>query len=269
MWLFKYIAFTLFVLIGAVLASPNDFPLLGGLKRVIADNVGTSRGVYLGANARFSKGDFSSIAGVPLARMPVDWLPNEPDNLDNNEECLMMMSNGSIADVSCSRVLPYVCYKKSTPDMLINDCGTTDKEYNLEPRTGSCYKFHRVSRTWPRAYMACTAEGGHLAIINSQQEALVLKEIFANNSPAQVSINSRETMHIGIHNWNERADWTTINGEPIPEPEHHVYFQGQPDTEEFCGGMMRDGELGYSWCGVIRPFVCEMKPDSLQQEINK
>lgn len=51
-------------------------------------------------------------------------------------------------------------------------------EYALDIRTGSCYKFHRVPRTWSRAFMTCTAEGGQLAIINSETESTVRTNYF-------------------------------------------------------------------------------------------
>lgn len=89
-------------------------------------------------------------------------------------------------------------------------------EYVLEPVTGSCYKFHRVARNWTRAYMTCAAEGGHLAVINSDSEANVLKGIFAKNPQDSLRSNlesiMKEIIHIGFHDWGERGIWTTIHG---------------------------------------------------------
>jgi hypothetical protein len=41
------------------------------------------------------------------------------------------------------------------------------------------YKIHSVLKKWPEALKICAREGGHLAIINSEEESKVLQSIFA------------------------------------------------------------------------------------------
>ncbi|KAI8435532.1 hypothetical protein MSG28_003828 [Choristoneura fumiferana] len=60
-----------------------------------------------------------TIHGIPLSRMPVTWAPGEPDNADNSEDCLLMLPNGTLADVNCSDVYPYVCYRKKQINMPV------------------------------------------------------------------------------------------------------------------------------------------------------
>jgi hypothetical protein len=54
------------------------------------------------------------------------WAPDEPDNYKDSEDCIIMLQNGSMADVRCSETFPFVCYKKKTKNLVINECGTID-----------------------------------------------------------------------------------------------------------------------------------------------
>ena len=65
--------------------------------------------------------------GVPLGKMPIDWMPMEPDNKNNDEDCVLYVANGTIADINCNDVHPYICYKKRTKFTSITGCGTIDK----------------------------------------------------------------------------------------------------------------------------------------------
>lgn len=51
-------------------------------------------------------------------------------------------------------------------------------DYELFPGIGY-YKFHDVIQIWPRAREICAEEGAHLAVINSEAEAEVMKKLFA------------------------------------------------------------------------------------------
>ncbi|XP_023951363.1 C-type mannose receptor 2-like [Bicyclus anynana] len=258
---------------GAVLASPDNRNMNLAMRKVMKNKQTTWNGVFTGIHATFSKGDFFSVEGIPLSKMSVEWTPVEPDNKNNHENCILLVSNGTIADVNCDEVHPYMCFKKKTKNMVFNGCGTFDSAYNLDPRTGSCYKFHRVPRNWTRAFMTCAAEGGHLVIINSQQEANVVRELFAKNPRNTIIATNldgmKDVIHIGFHDWDERDAWHTIDGKPLIEAGYSLWAEGQPDNAapgEYCGGMFRNGRLDDIFCHERGPFVCEKSPDSLLQE---
>ncbi|KOB65867.1 C-type lectin 21, partial [Operophtera brumata] len=175
----------------SVLASP----LTNQLQSAIIDHVREVRGtelttIFTGVHASFSKGDYFSIEGVPLLKLPLEWAPGQPDNYLNSESCLVMLtqSNGTVGDVMCSDVFPYVCYKKKTT------------------------LFHRRGLPWSRAFMTCAAEGAHLTIINSAGESQVLKEIYAKNPDNLIFSKDPGTAAIGFHDWGERGSWMTIHG---------------------------------------------------------
>lgn len=54
-------------------------------------------------------------------------MPTEPDSKNNDEDCILFVANGTIADVNCNELHPYMCYKKKTKSMILNGCGTVDK----------------------------------------------------------------------------------------------------------------------------------------------
>ncbi|XP_032524376.2 uncharacterized protein LOC116775585 [Danaus plexippus] len=258
---------------GAVLASPSNVFIESAIRKEMKNcNVATS-GILTGIHATFSKGDFFSIEGIPLRNMPVEWMPVEPDNKNNEEDCVLYIANGTIADITCSELHPYICYKENNKNVVVNGCGTVDREYNLDTRTGKCYKFHKVARNWTRAFMTCAAEGGHLAIINSETEAAVLQELFARHPQNTIKSNLRPIMrdiiHVGFHDWAERGIWTTIHGQSLVEAGFDLWSENQPDNAgpgEYCGGMFRHGRLDDVWCNERGPFVCEKRPESLQEE---
>lgn len=64
-------------------------------------------------------------AGIPLAQIPHEWAPFEPDNKNNAESCLALRSDGKFADVRCDEPRPYICYREHS-NVDINVCGTPD-----------------------------------------------------------------------------------------------------------------------------------------------
>ncbi|XP_063533712.1 hemolymph lipopolysaccharide-binding protein-like [Cydia strobilella] len=256
---------------GGTLASPLTQKMSDVLKSFVEDNV-LGCGIFTGIHATFSRGDFASIEGVPLERIPHHWASGEPDNDQDSEQCILQLKDGSLADVRCNETYPYICYRKYTNQMT-NACGTFDNEYQLDARTGSCYKFHLVPRTWSRAHMACTAEGGHLAVINSGAEAKVLEELFAKNPVGKLQSRApfgKDIVFIGFHDWNEHGEWLTVQGQTLEQAGYARWSGGQPDNStsnehrgQFCGGIFRSAQLDDLWCGLPYHFICEKAPDSL------
>ncbi|XP_038211903.1 secretory phospholipase A2 receptor-like [Zerene cesonia] len=256
---------------GGVLASPKTEALSYVMRRLMKGTHSETTGIFTGIHALFSKGDFHSIDGTPLERMKLQWMPSEPDNLNYDERCIVMVSNGSIADVNCFDVYPYICYKEKTKNVALTECGTIDREYFMDPRAENCYKFHWVARNWTRAFMACAAEGAYLAIVNSETEATVLKELFAKYPKEKTlfAFNTDITL-IGFHDWEDRIVWNTIHGQSLEDAGYFAFGENQPDQNQIasvkCGGLWRNGQLDDIWCDQRMTFICEKPVDSLLEE---
>ncbi|XP_072932316.1 uncharacterized protein [Epargyreus clarus] len=253
---------------GGKLASPLTTGLSESMMKYIDGEVDRRWGVYTGIHATFSKGDYFSVEGVPLSRMVIKWADNEPDNFNDKESCIVMLHDGTLADVNCNDTFPYICYWKSDEDFSLNECGTVDDEYKLDTRTGKCYKFHKIPRTWSRAYMACAAEGAHLVIVNSVTEAKVVRELFAKY-PGNSMVGNfwKDVAFVGFHDWGEHGEWITIDGTPLAQAGYSQFSGGEPNnatTGEFCGAIYRNGMFDDLWCENKHAFICEKSPDSLK-----
>ncbi|CAH2038132.1 unnamed protein product, partial [Iphiclides podalirius] len=244
---------------GGNLASPSNIKLRKAMGFLIEEATGDMTcGVFTGIHAFFSRGDFQSIEGVPLRKIPHTWADGEPNNLKDQESCIALLPDGNLADVNCHEPLPYICYKEKTNKMSVSGCGTTDKEYAYA-ETGSCYKFHELQRTWSRASMVCAAEGGHLVVINSDQEAQVVKDIFAKH-PGELAF-------VGVYDWNEHGEWLTIHGQSLAEAGYAKFAPGEPNNGtaagEFCVGVYRSALYNDVSCESKYAFICEKSPKSL------
>lgn len=82
----------------------------------------------------------------------------------------------------------------------------------MDARTNKCYKFHRFGRPYWVAAGVCTAEGGHLAIINSQLEADVLKELFAQYPAQNLAVSFHDAIRLGFYNWHDSNFFGTLDG---------------------------------------------------------
>ncbi|XP_064071880.1 macrophage mannose receptor 1-like [Vanessa tameamea] len=247
---------------GAVLASPLNFRMRKAMLRMTKANFD----IFTGYHATFSKEDYHSVEGLPVDKY-AQWVTGEPDNWENSEDCLYMTSSGNLGDMNCELTRPYICYKKYNPKDRRNECGTIDSDYHFYNSTGSCYKFHRVPRKWSRAFMACTAEGGYLAIINSKTEAKAIAAIFAKN-PATSMVGHfwKDVAFVGFHDWGEHGEYLTIEGQTLKEAGYDLFSPGEPNnstTGEYCGSVYRTALLNDLWCENSYAFICEKDPKSL------
>ena len=82
----------------------------------------------------------------------------------------------------------------------------------MDERTGSCYKFHAHTRTWWDAFKTCSAEDAYLAIINSDTEAQVVKDIFEKYPDTVIKSEHPNVISLGIIDWEQNREWYTIHG---------------------------------------------------------
>ncbi|KAJ8715426.1 hypothetical protein PYW07_009908 [Mythimna separata] len=246
---------------GAVLASPTTPEILAEMKNIM-NHSNAEFEIFTGIHATISQGDFYTIEGTPFSNIPATWAVNEPDNKNNEENCITLNGKGELADLQCKQTRPYICYRPKTFEAEANkDCGTVDLEYQLDKRTNKCYKFHTTPRNFSQAYLACSAEGGHLAIINSDTEATVLKDLLEKYPESKLEGNFRkDRAFIGFHAWNGSWDWRTIHGQKLMDA-GYSRSEVSPGTVRACGAIDRHISLGDWWCEGTIPFICEKAPD--------
>nr|AAV91436.1 lectin 1 putative immunolectin [Lonomia obliqua] len=226
-------------------------------------------GVYTGIPGTVSKGDFHSIDGIPISEISLQWLAGDPNNAGDNEYCIIYHANGQAADVDCSRPFPFICYKKHSKDMRITECGTIDTEYKLDKRTNKCYKFHHIGRPYWVSAEVCSAEGAHLAIINNDTEAEVLRGLFAKYPAESLAVSYHDAIRLGFYNWNDESNYFgTLHGQSLKEAGYEKWARNQPTfhhggSPQKCGGMFRSALFDDTNCEDNLAFVCEKDPESL------
>jgi hypothetical protein len=73
------------------------------------------------------------------------------------------------------------------------------------------YKFHPTGLVWKDALHVCTQEGAHLAIINSQAEANLIKGLFVRYPKLQSTTDNVHAF-LGYHDIYNEGKYETIFG---------------------------------------------------------
>lgn len=223
-----------------------------------------SMSYFIGANAKYTSGLFVSIEGVPLANMPIKDMY---ESLDKEEGQCLSMSFRSLKVMSCSKPLPYFCYKKDS------ECGTTDPEYKHQLSTGSCYKVHKELKIWNYANTVCLSEGGYLAILNNEVEAKLISNMIPEVTVPWTQNRDWQGLYIGVHDWTHNGTWLTYDGQDF-EDIFHSWDDGRPDRFSManCAVINRRVKLDNLFCGFLVPFICEKDPKNViesQQHSNR
>ncbi|CAH0719673.1 unnamed protein product, partial [Brenthis ino] len=194
-----------------------------------------------------------NLEGIPL-KILMDHLGVGP--LENSDHSCGVLEDGLLVSGSCWENHPYICYKRDNDGLELTSCGTFDKDYVLDKRTGSCYKFHIEAKPWVEAYKTCFVEQAYLAIINNNDEAQVLKEIFAKHPSSTIKSGQPDVMSIGIVDWEQNKRWYTIHGERLEDSGYSSWEKGEPNNG-YCGNVNREGFLNDNPCYKECAFVCE------------
>ncbi|KAG8239329.1 hypothetical protein J437_LFUL019023 [Ladona fulva] len=120
--------------------------------------------------------------------------------------------------------------------------------YDFIPGLGY-YKFHKENANFVNATNICRNEGGHLAIINSNEEAAALAKMAKGHL----------LVWIGVHDPKRNGEFRTIFEIPLKEVGFSKWKTGQPDGagKEFCIYFHEDGHLYDGKCEEINEFLCE------------
>lgn len=127
-------------------------------------------------------------------------------------------------------------------------------DYELLPGIGY-YKFHKEGAFgFHAAASACSQEGGHLAIINSDEESRAIKNFYARSHISQ------DWVYAGLEKFTKGNEWQTVFGEPMTLTGFTKWAENQPDNygdDEFCISIDRDGFYNDIDCYGNQPFLCE------------
>ncbi|KAJ9590508.1 hypothetical protein L9F63_016459 [Diploptera punctata] len=131
--------------------------------------------------------------------------------------------------------------------------------YDLVPGLGY-YKLHTDVKTWDEAHVACEAEGAHLLIINSDEEAKAL-EIFWDANPKILNGDPNNWAHVGFHDKYKKGQYLTIFNQSLVSTGYVKWYPGDPQGgQQNCGIVVRKSNLlADIYCNSVIPFFCELE----------
>ncbi|XP_011341208.1 hemolymph lipopolysaccharide-binding protein-like isoform X1 [Ooceraea biroi] len=152
--------------------------------------------------------------------------------------------------------------KRLLPDNNLNikpDNKHTEKlkknDYLITPGIGA-HKLHSRKVTWNKARQACIQEGGHLAIINSALEEMILIHMLQDKNVT--------AGWLGLHDFYEEGDWVTILDESLESTGYTRWTTKWPNEPNNAGGdqncatLITWGGMADIKCDLSYSFFCEI-----------
>ncbi|XP_067006079.2 hemolymph lipopolysaccharide-binding protein [Anabrus simplex] len=131
--------------------------------------------------------------------------------------------------------------------------------YEYVPGMGF-YKLHLDLMTWQAAKEQCEADGTHLAIINSEEEATVLLKIFSEHRDIHWVEKWDDQVWIGLSDIEKEHKFVTVLGEPMSSTGYTKWGPHEPNNyggNEDCVSFRRNGRFNDVSCGHELNFFCE------------
>ncbi|XP_069695682.1 hemolymph lipopolysaccharide-binding protein-like [Periplaneta americana] len=144
--------------------------------------------------------------------------------------------------LSCSKVPSKHTYKKQPPS-----------DYHLIPCLGY-YKLHKNMKNFDGAWATCAQEGAHLAVINSETEALALV-------PWWVTFSANNFPFIGLYDPKRNGRFVTVFNKTQDAAGYNKWMVGEPDARgvQNCGLLSSEGTLSNGGCDGLKLFICEFE----------
>ncbi|XP_044743739.1 hemolymph lipopolysaccharide-binding protein-like [Chrysoperla carnea] len=126
----------------------------------------------------------------------------------------------------------------------------------------SYYDFHTDPELWDDARKICDAEGGYLAILNSELEASILAAVFNTHPSSSLAgyILDKDVAFVGFTDYYKVSEYVTIHGQNIEKVGYNKWRQGEPDGPgvQRCGVVDRNGFICNAYCTYPLAFICEI-----------
>ncbi|XP_049961674.1 macrophage mannose receptor 1-like [Schistocerca serialis cubense] len=251
---------------------------------------------FIGFHDQFNEGQYLTIYGEPLYTLDYSrWWSKGPDNVGQNfmgnpgEDCGAIHRDGGLNDLPCGQKNAFFCEVETSeylsPAGIDYSAGAyvgveavakplpgrvqrkrPGPGYELFPGVGF-YKLHTTTDTWENARRKCEAEGGHLAIINSEMEASTLQAIFKRHPVIHDTVWNDFAL-VGFHDQFNEGQYVTVYGEPLSTTGYHRWWSvSSPDNlgyssvsaGEDCGSVHRNGGLNDISCYMKHAFFCEQE----------
>uniref|UniRef100_A0A8U7NHY4 Uncharacterized protein n=1 Tax=Corvus moneduloides TaxID=1196302 RepID=A0A8U7NHY4_CORMO len=232
-------------------------------------------GYFIGLRVSLDK-TFSWMDGTPVTY--VAWAPNEPNFANNEENCVVMLSeHGLWNDVNCGSANKFVCEKHNSSvhstfasPLPPRGCPESWMFFN-----NKCFKVFasNVTRnlTWHSARDVCFKLGGNLASIpNEEVQAFLfyhLKYATTNVWIGMNDINQESTFLWTDGSTVSYTNW--VHGAPEKKQSYFDFYEYETLTDDTdCVFIMKsDGKWRDDSCDNKRGYVCQMNSLPSQPEV--
>ncbi|XP_023264465.1 macrophage mannose receptor 1-like [Seriola lalandi dorsalis] len=192
------------------------------------------------------------------------WGPNQPDNWQNNEDCVHLrgmnhQAPGKLNDDSCTSTKEYICKKAKgqgpPPQPPTSGPGWNQKcgSWMADPFNDYCYLFNYLSmRTWAEARADCVNQGGDLLSITDPFEQAFIQGVI-QASPTGISL------WMGGHDSVTEGGWEWTDGSPF---RYIRWSAGNPDNyqgEDCLSIYINGGYWNDDNCEYKRGYICERR----------
>ncbi|PSN42397.1 Hemolymph lipopolysaccharide-binding protein, partial [Blattella germanica] len=116
---------------------------------------------------------------------------------------------------------------------------------------GEYYKYHSETKTWFEAWATCENEGGHLAVLRSDEQAKYVGALGGEGF---------DWAFIGFQDMFQEGNFITLFDETLEEAGYNKWPNSDPNggTSENCGVIFPNGLLGDYKCQNPRTFICQI-----------
>uniref|UniRef100_A0A8C3EI87 Uncharacterized protein n=1 Tax=Corvus moneduloides TaxID=1196302 RepID=A0A8C3EI87_CORMO len=234
------------------------------LKRVLKETVLINNYLYISS--------LSWMDGTPVTY--VAWAPNEPNFANNEENCVVMLSeHGLWNDVNCGSANKFVCEKHNSSvhstfasPLPPRGCPESWMFFN-----NKCFKVFasNVTRnlTWHSARDVCFKLGGNLASIpNEEVQAFLfyhLKYATTNVWIGMNDINQESTFLWTDGSTVSYTNW--VHGAPEKKQSYFDFYEYETLTDD---ALESDGKWRDDSCDNKRGYVCQMNSRELLPSTN-
>ncbi|KAJ0180722.1 hypothetical protein K1T71_004126 [Dendrolimus kikuchii] len=182
--------------------------------------------------------------------------------------CDVMRRDGEVESISsCFERLPFICKVDVKDAPYDSHCDVYATGYHHYPEVGSCYKIPDKVLVWNEAYVECKAQGAHLAVINSNEEHNILKNLTRSAEPHLLSRHSWYFI-IGFRAIPPSREFRTIFNQTLEEAGYNEWSYTEPNNlggSEYCGSVFKeDGKLNDVNCIHRYAYVCEIEVNNPQ-----
>ncbi|CAH0701709.1 unnamed protein product [Spodoptera exigua] len=206
------------------------------------------------------EGYFQTIDGRPISDVYSNWKKGEPNNKRGNEDCVAILGDGLLNDSDCNLKKHFVCKKPLHSVHWNSKCNMSNSGYTFNEYTGNCYKLHTKPMTWFDAYRTCIMEQSNLAMIDSELQRNLLR----NLTKDAVTIRIQEAyqkgiFHLGFHNRYDHG-WATTKGKPLEMVHGNNWWGGfYPGYtfNEYTGNCYKLHTKPMTWFDAYRTCIME------------